>query len=581
MALLFFAFLISVSLFLVPNGVNATVGSSRMTLYAVADAYVDSSNPNANYGNESLAVVSDGEVTYVYAMFDLSSVPSEASILSAEIMLYLQGSSGIYWFPADTIGVFYCPDNSWKELEITYSNKPSFNPTPTSTWSFGFIEYREYKSWNVTQDVRTAFASGTLTEVFKFTAKTGSGSADFDSRETSNKPALEIEYTTKQVYSVHLESALDTGEDANSGSITLATETLPLPSDVSVVVGSYQISYAGGYYFVRWETSGDIYVSDPNAQNTTVNVSGNGTLRAVGNTKRIEYAYYAGNQYQWKSEKPESIYAVRFTPIRSGQLTTARFYLAVTQWMNDSVIVSDNTFKFHVMDVDRNDVIPPFTQAPAVGYRWFDVDLADYGLNVTSDVDFYIGIEWTLDNHPEIGETLAASLGNRTSRSWNWNGTAWELEGDYEFMIRAVVGTLIDHRIVDGYDFQVATESNSTISNFKFIQAEKKILFTVTGPLGTAGFCNVTIPKPLLRGNFKVVFDGNVTDLILQDNATHTSLYLTYEHSGHSVEITGTIVLPEPTALLLAVSMAITGSAVIVRRKRLRAPENAREPDRI
>jgi hypothetical protein len=569
MALLSCLFLISVSLFLAPRVVNATIGSSKMTLYAVADAYVNSSNPNANYGNEnSLKVVSDGQVSYIYVMFDLSSVPSDANILSAEIMLYLQGSSGT----ADTIGVFFCVDNSWRELEITYNNKPGFNPIPTDTWSFGFIEYYDYKSWNVTQDVKTAFPSGRLTEVLKFTTKTGSGSADFDSRETPNKPGLEIEYATKQVCSVHLESALDTEENTNSGSMILANETLPLPSDVNVVVGSYQINYIGGYYFLRWETNGGVYVSDPNAQNTTVNISGNGTLMAVGNTKRIEYAYYAGNQYQSKSERLGHICAVRFTPIRSGQLMTARFYLAATQWINDSLILSDNTFKFHFMDADRNDIIPPFTQSPAVGYYWFDVDLTDHGLNVTSNVDFYLGIEWTLDNHPEIGETLAGSLGNHTSRSWIWDGTAWTLEENYDFMIRAVVGTLVDHRIADGYNFRVTTESNSTISNFKFIQAEKKILFNVTGPLGTTGFCNVTIPKPLLQGDFNVMLDGgNITDFIVQDNATHTSLYLTYGHSVHSIEITGTIVIPEPTALLFTLSMAITGTAVIVRKKRPRA----------
>jgi hypothetical protein len=134
-------------------------------------------------------------------------------------------------------------------------------------------------------------------------------------------------------------------------------------------------------------------------------------------------------------------------------------------------------------------------------------------------------------------------------------------------MIRAVVGTLADHRITDGFDFRVITESNSTISNFNFIQAEKKIIFNVTGPSGTIGFCNVTIPKPLLQGHFDVMFDGeNVTDFILSASPTHTSLYLTYEHSGHRVEIMGTIVIPEST-FLFTLLMAVTLTAVIFRKK--------------
>jgi hypothetical protein len=577
MAFVSSAFLV-LTLVLVPKGVVAasTIGSSRMTLYAVADAYVNSSDPSANYGSEShLSVASNGEVECAYVMFDLSSIPSDADVLSAEIMLYLENTGGeIYWFPADRIGVYYCSDNSWDELEIAYGNKPSFRPTPTGTWSFGLTYYvREYKSWDVTQDLKTALPSGKLTELVKFVTKTGSGYANFSSREgEKNKPKLQVEYATKQVCSVHLESALDTGESANSGSVTFATETLSLPSNVSVVVGSYPLSYISGYNFVGWETSGGVSVSDPKAQNTTVNVSGNGTLKAVGDAKRIEYAYDVQNRL-WGSEGPGGMYAVRFTPICSGQLMTVRFYIAAIQWINDSVPSSDNTFKVHVMDADRNDVIAPFSQTPALGYRWFDVDLQDYGLNVTSDVDFFVGIEWVFDGHPEIGKTFTSLPGNGTGRSRHWNGTAWTVEEDYDFMVRAVVGTLGDHRVTDGFDFRVITESNSTISDFRFIQAEKRVVFNVTGPSGTVGFCNVTIPKPLLRGDFSVVFDGeNVTDFILSASETHTSLYLVYEHSGHRVEIVGTIVIPEYTALLFPLLMAITLAAVILKKRvKLRA----------
>jgi hypothetical protein len=552
--------------FLVPKRAVATsvIGSTKITLYAVADAYVNSSNPNTNYGSESrLYVTSDTEVEYTYVMFNLSSVPSNATILSAEIMLYLQNTGGdIYWYPADTIGVHYCSESSWEESGITWGNKPSFNPMPTDTWSFGIIyRIREYKSWNVTKDVKTALSSGRLTEVVKFVAKTGSGYANFNSREGTNKPKLQIEYATNQVCNVRLESIQDSGETANLGFITFATETFSLPLNVNVVAGSYQINYIGGYTFVRWETSGGINVSDPKAQSTMVTVSGNGTLRVVGNAKRIEYAYDFGNRL-WESEESGCIDAVRFTPLCSGQLITARFYIAGLSWN-----LSENTFKVHVMDADRNDLMAPFGQTPTSEDRWFDVDLSNYGLNVTASVDFYIGIEWMFDYWPAIDKTYSHPL--TQGRSWYWNGTTWAMEGDYDFMIRAVVGTLIDHRVTDGFDFRVFTESNSTISNFEFIQAEKKILFNVAGPSGTKGFCNVTIPKQLLGGPFDVLFDGeNVANVILSANITHTSFYFIYDHSGHWVEIIGTTVIPEfPAFLALLILMATTLIAVIFRKK--------------
>mgnify|MGYP000639717388 CR=1 FL=1 len=42
--------------------------------------------------------------------------------------------------------------------------------------------------------------------------------------------------------------------------------------------------------------------------------------------------------------------------------------------------------------------------------------------------------------------------------------------------------------------------SNSTISAFKFSKTQIQISFDVAGPTGTIGFCNLTIPKTLLRG---------------------------------------------------------------------------------
>jgi hypothetical protein len=552
---------------------TSSIGSSEMTLYAVADAYVDSSSPSVNYGNESrLYVASNSEEEHAYVLFDLSRVPSEANILSARIRLYLQDTHGqIYWSPADSIGVHYCSDDSWNELEITYDNKPTFNSTPSDRYFFSIVyTLEDYKSWDATQDLKTALPTGKLVEVLKFESKTTDRliSAEFDSREGTNKPRLEIEYSMKEVCNIHLESALDTGESVNLGSMRIVGVTFSLPSDVSVVVGSYNVNYDNGYDFVGWVTSGGVRVSDPNARNTTVTVSENGTLKAVGGAKRIEYAYDIGNRSTWASQDSGCMYAVRFTPVRSGQLMTVRFYIYASQWTTDSVVHSNNTFKVHIMNGDRNDIIPPLSQTPALMIDWFSVDLTDYGINVTSDVDFHVGIEWILDNHPDIGTFQPSWLGHSTGRSWRWNGTTWTEQRIDDFMIRAVVGTVADHRITNGFTFQVCTESNSTISDFQFNETEKKIFFNVDGPSGTIGFCNVTIPKQLLRGDFNVMLDGeNAADFVQSSNETHTSLHLTYDHSRHQVEIIGTIAIPESATFLSTLLMAIVLSAVIIRKK--------------
>jgi hypothetical protein len=184
--------------------VDAESGIVHVTAYSIADAYVNSSSPVTDYGSAtSLYVSASSEQDYMYFKFDLSSLPSRAAIISASLDIFLLNTGGdIYWLPADTIGAYYCSDNSWTEPGISWNTKPSFDPNPTGSWSFGFVDYlNEYKSWDVTADVKTALASGILTEVLKFASKTGNGYAFFRSREGTNKPKLEVQYSLAPLFS--------------------------------------------------------------------------------------------------------------------------------------------------------------------------------------------------------------------------------------------------------------------------------------------------------------------------------------------------------------------------------------------
>jgi hypothetical protein len=125
----------------------------------VEDAYVNSSSPDTNYGTvEHMYVSNNSEQDFTYVMFDLSSIPSEAYILSAKLNLYLSSTGGEITTspPADEIGAYYCSDNSWMELGITWNNKPSFDPEPTDTLSLFTFSISGTKSWEITEDVRTA-----------------------------------------------------------------------------------------------------------------------------------------------------------------------------------------------------------------------------------------------------------------------------------------------------------------------------------------------------------------------------------------------------------------------------------------
>jgi len=119
--------------------------------------------------------------------------------------------------------------------------------------------------------------------------------------------------------------------------------------------------------------------------------------------------------------------------------------------------------------------------------------------------------------------------------------------------------------------YRVETKTNSTVLNFTFDQPNRKISFSVSGPSATIGFCNVTIPNTLVWGDFTVLINGTLpTSLTRKDNATHISLYFTYQlPSTRKVQIIGEHVIPEFSTWIpvLLILLALTVAIVIYKRK--------------
>jgi parallel beta-helix repeat protein len=119
----------------------------------------------------------------------------------------------------------------------------------------------------------------------------------------------------------------------------------------------------------------------------------------------------------------------------------------------------------------------------------------------------------------------------------------------------------------EGTIYQVALSSNSTISAFKFNQPNMQISFNVSGPSGTVGYCNATIPKSLVSDNpWTITIDGQPPiDIIVTSNDTHSFLYFTYMHgSTRNIIIQGTHVVPEfPSFMILPLFMVLTMLAVV------------------
>jgi hypothetical protein len=124
---------------------------------------------------------------------------------------------------------------------------------------------------------------------------------------------------------------------------------------------------------------------------------------------------------------------------------------------------------------------------------------------------------------------------------------------------------------VDGSSFRIVAVANSSVSDCVVNVTLKQISFNVTGVSGTVGQCNLTFPTGLLGGPYVVNVDGSPVVPVASSNSTHTSLYLSYNHTTHEVTISGATIIPEfpEFAALPLLLIAATTFAVILSRKRI------------
>jgi hypothetical protein len=141
----------------------------------------------------------------------------------------------------------------------------------------------------------------------------------------------------------------------------------------------------------------------------------------------------------------------------------------------------------------------------------------------------------------------------------------------WDFLLTFKVYILFHKIVTNGQTFYIVTESNSTIYDFNFSKEKKAISFTVEGDAGTVGFCNITVPKSLLSGPYTIKIDN---ETILNGyrpptNGTHEFIYITYNHSKHTIEVIGTTVIPEfPTHAILTLTLILVFLIVTIIKKK-------------
>jgi len=145
------------------KSVSAQVG--QVTLKPTDDTYVDSSNPNSDYGERNYLQIANynSEInsnetceSIVWLKFNLSTVPDGAVIDGATLELRTSSVNGSFnvnaYSGSDFLNVSAVI--SWTELTLTYSSMPSYNTTSMDSVLVGTSG--QWYNWSVVDAVRDA-----------------------------------------------------------------------------------------------------------------------------------------------------------------------------------------------------------------------------------------------------------------------------------------------------------------------------------------------------------------------------------------------------------------------------------------
>jgi len=172
------------------------VAPEPIIITPIADTYVDSEKPTSNFGAANIFDVqftnfstTDDYFKNSYLLFDLSTISSDThEINSAMLGLYC------YFVGSTTtqVGVHSCSDNQWNEIQVTWSNAPSFSSEPLDFATFAFDD--QWYFLDVTEEVKNS-QGGYLTLVLTVEGGEGTYLVGFRSKDAyDGHPGLVIDY---------------------------------------------------------------------------------------------------------------------------------------------------------------------------------------------------------------------------------------------------------------------------------------------------------------------------------------------------------------------------------------------------
>ncbi len=148
-----------------------------------ADAYTNSAAPTTNYGSNPLLEV-EGASQTSFIQFNLSSIPTGASVSQATLKLYVNGVTTPGSFNVDYV------NGAWSESTITHNLSPAIGSTIVAGVPITAADTNQYILINITPAV-VAWLKATQANDGVALVANGSFNASFDSKEntTTSHPA--------------------------------------------------------------------------------------------------------------------------------------------------------------------------------------------------------------------------------------------------------------------------------------------------------------------------------------------------------------------------------------------------------
>lgn len=174
-------------------------------------------------------------------------------------------------------------------------------------------------------------------------------------------------------------------------------------------------------------------------------------------------------------------------------------------------------------------------------------------VNTTSDGDYSYVWTPTLGNY-KVRASWEGDEVCEGSTSWERSLTVEETEETFRIYV--------DYRA-----FDITVKCNSTLSDFSFNDTKMMISFQLTGISETVGYCNVSFPKELLGGPYRIRINDSPPDTSSEASNDKMCLYFTFNfNSTCNVEIIGETVIPEFPNIVLPLFMVATLFAIILQK---------------